>query len=601
MIRCGQLLRSEVLPCSIPSLKPPRRRAFFLAPISSFLHPSRNFSASIAAFHACPRPISSFFLLRDASRGERRSLATVARAQAKDNHVGQQTFHAAESVTWSSLGISEELSQALSSICLGRPSLIQAASIPHVLSGNDVVIAAETGSGKTHCYLVPLFEKMFSMAKTEADSNSERVIQESSGASVVVICPNVMLCEQVVDMANSLKDSQGNCLLKVSAVCGRHGWPVVQPDILVSTPVALLNSLFSFDAEIRRRPAFLKAVKHVVFDEADMLLCGSFENQVTRLINMFRYEEKVLSRMQAGGSLQVSELEKEPGVPPDFVAIEEEDEAMDADHVDEDPDVNENPDAAEDGNKPNKPRDWRRTREVYSRSKQYIFVAATLPSSGKKTAGGVLKRTFPSAVWVSGSFLHRHNPRLEQTWVQVDVDTQVDALINAVQSGFKSMMGDSDNEICRTMVFVNTVESAEAIEGILQRTGIECFGYHRNSSLEGRTQNLVDFREKGGVLVCTDAAARGLDIPNVGHVIQAEFATSAVDFLHRVGRTARAGQSGRVTILYSEANRELVTAVRAAGRTEQPLEKAFSRKRSFRNKLKKRGRDSLGAPVRVVT
>lgn len=89
------------------------------------------------------------------------------------------------------------------------------------------------------------------------------------------------------------------------------------------------------------------------------------------------------------------------------------------------------------------------------------------------------------------------------------------------------------------------------------------------------------------MLVCTDAAARGLDIQNVSHIIQAEFATSAVDFLHRVGRTARAGQPGLVTSLYTEANRALVEAVRQAKTFGQPVEGAFSRKRSFRNKLKK--------------
>ena len=56
-------------------------------------------------------------------------------------------------------------------------------------------------------------------------------------------------------------------------------------------------------------------------------------------------------------------------------------------------------------------RGWRRVREYYTRSKQYIFVAATLPVNGKRTAGGVLKRMFPDASWVSGVYLHRHNPR----------------------------------------------------------------------------------------------------------------------------------------------------------------------------------------------
>ncbi|CAA6670613.1 unnamed protein product [Spirodela intermedia] len=570
MIRCPHLLCGEVLPRTLPSLRRLHRRPLFLVPISEL---SRPCSASPAALPACFTSFSSLCLLSEASGRRTRSFCTAVAAGADDG-ADQSTFHAAEDVSWNSLCISEALSRALSSVSLSRPSLIQAASIPHILSGNDVVIAAETGSGKTHGYLVPLFQKLLA-------------VSEQSVGVAVVLCPNVMLCEQVVEMANSLCDDQGNRLLKVSSVCGRQGWPVVQPDILVSTPVAFLNSLFSFEAENHRRPEFLRAVKHVVFDEADMLLCGSFQNQVIRLINMLRYEEKVLSRMEAykqglgnnEASLEVSELENDKEVSKVCDNMEDEDEDSNILEIE---------------NKPDRPRDWRRTREVYSRSKQYIFVAATLPESGKKTAGGVLKRMFPNAIWVNGSYLHRYNPRLEQTWLEVTVDTQVDALLDAVRSGFKSGFGDSNDEISRTMVFVNTVESAEAVARIFQRAGIECFCYHRNSSLEERTCNLVVFRENGGVLVCTDAAARGLDVPNVSHVIQAEFATSAVDFLHRIGRTARAGQSGRVTSLYTEANRDLVSTVRQAWRTEQPLEKAFSRKRSFRNKLKKRGKSPVG-------
>lgn len=108
---------------------------------------------------------------------------------------------------------------------------------------------------------------------------------------------------------------------------------------------------------------------------------------------------------------------------------------------------------------------------------------------------------------------------MEQKWIEVTTDTQVDALINAVNFGLKTNM-DSASGVVRTMVFANTVEAAEAIAKILMGADIRCVQYHSVISLEERTQNLVDFQQKGGVFVCTDAAARGLDIPNVSHVIQ---------------------------------------------------------------------------------
>lgn len=97
----------------------------------------------------------------------------------------------------------------------------------------------------------------------------------------------------------------------------------------------------------------------------------------------------------------------------------------------------------------------------------------------------------------------------------------MDTLINAVKNG--NSTADSGSGLLRTMVFANTVEAVEAIANILTGAGIECFRYHSDSSLEERTQNLLDFQQKGGVFVCTDAAARGIDIPNVSHVIQVCF------------------------------------------------------------------------------
>lgn len=79
---------------------------------------------------------------------------------------------------------------------------------------------------------------------------------------------------------------------------------------------------------------------------------------------------------------------------------------------------------------------------------------------------------------------------------------------------------DFASDQSRTMVFANTVDAVEAVARILKRAGIKCYCYHKDCSLEERAKTLDDFQEKGGVLVCTDAASRGVDIPNISHVIQ---------------------------------------------------------------------------------
>lgn len=137
-----------------------------------------------------------------------------------------------------------------------------------------------------------------------------------------------------------------------------------------------------------------------------MLLCGSFENQVIRLIHMLRFDEKLLSRTEVSGkevSLQDTDEYYEGS----------DSESAEFSHHEENGDghVQDIPVKVENAHVGAQKKDWRRVRKVYRRSKQYIFVAATLPRSGKKTAGGVLKRMFPNAVWVSGAYLHRHNPR----------------------------------------------------------------------------------------------------------------------------------------------------------------------------------------------
>ncbi|CAN0925631.1 DEAD-box ATP-dependent RNA helicase 22 [Linum grandiflorum] len=291
---------------------------------------------------------------------------------------------------------------------------------------------------------------------------------------------------------------------------------------------------------------------------------------------MFRFDEKNLcwtSQSPAAAaevvedseSLPEDALEDDEGEARDDLAMADEEEDLKS--IAEEDEVVEEAAAHEAGSI--QKRGWRRVKRVYDRSKQYIFVAATLPVNGKKTAGAVLK-------W-----------KLERRWIEVTVDSQVDALIEALKQGHESET--SSNNVSRTMVFANTVEAVEAVADILKRAGIECYRYHKEGSLEERASTLDDFREKGGIFVCTDAAARGVDIPNISHVVQADFATSAVDFLHRVGRTGRAGQYGLVTSLYTDSNRDLVFAIREAERLGNPVETAFSRKRSFRNKLKKKG------------
>ena len=146
-----------------------------------------------------------------------------------------------------------------------------------------------------------------------------------------------------------------------------------------------------------------------VFDEADMLLCGSFQNKVIRLINLLRFDEKLLS--QSKESIADLPMEMESTLPSHSALCGEMKQPTEDTILENGDDVTEHIVDLNNGADSIKRRDRRRVRKNYERSKQYIFVAATLPVNGKKTAGAILKHMFPDAEWVSGNYLHCHNPR----------------------------------------------------------------------------------------------------------------------------------------------------------------------------------------------
>lgn len=138
---------------------------------------------------------------------------------------------------------------------------------------------------------------------------------------------------------------------------------------------------------------------------------------------MLRFDEKQLSRLKSAvtGAEDASSFSMKTS--------DTEDDLEAASDTEEDLEDNLNLEEAEDDDDGSsvedsltesgirKQRDWRRVRKIYDRSKQYIFVAATLPVNGKRTAGGTLKRMFPDANWVSGNYLHRHNPRFRCSYL----------------------------------------------------------------------------------------------------------------------------------------------------------------------------------------
>ena len=472
-------------------------------------------------------------------------------------------------------GLHPHVVDALSRLGFDRATGIQSRAVPAVQSGADVVVAAETGSGKTLSYLVPVFSNLLHHGARAGSTGR---------LGALILAPNATLVEQVTRVARSLVDDAGEPLLRVAALTPETSMPFQLPDVVVATPARAAEDVARFSDGAWRRGNFAPAVvhvRHVVFDEADMLLSGGYLKPVRGVFDVLYREEK-LAALGRTAPPPDADADAEPGWEGDAGrGAKAYDRDWRKDHADIPAKANISTSGPALGGKGRvgvgEGRDFRR---------QYVFAAATVMRAGKKTPGAMIKYGFPDATWVEGRRLHRSVASVEQTWIRVvDERDRPDALGRALRLDARDAASSE-----RTMVFVNSTDACEAVTEELRRQGLRATAFHAEVSTADRADRLRALAEgEAEVLVCTDSAARGVDVPGVTHVIQAEFAGNAVDYLHRIGRTARCGAEGRVTNLFGETNEELIRAVRDAESRGEPIEGAFSRKRSFRKKFKKYG------------
>mmetsp|Transcript_23457 Transcript_23457/g.36061 ORF Transcript_23457/g.36061 Transcript_23457/m.36061 type:complete len:300 (+) Transcript_23457:248-1147(+) len=252
---------------------------------------------------------------------------------------------------------------------------------------------------------------------------------------------------------------------------------------------------------------------------------------------------------------------------------------------------------------------------------QHVFVAATLPDMGLRSVDAYLQRRFPNAARVSMAGMHnaRHYGLHERTqWIADEPATgNKERMINLVEM-FQESSDKGGLKGEKVMVFLNSVEDVDGAANALRRAGIDAIPYHAKIRLHERVNNLNRYRQfsveegtgddakSAPVLVCTDLASRGLDIPGVSVVVQLQFAGNVVAHLHRMGRCGRAGkQNGRGIIFYGEQEEALVELVKQAEKQQDRMvlkqdveelneenpsgsvKQAFSRKRGLTKKRKK--------------
>lgn len=513
-----------------------------------------------------------------------RDTAPKSKQNALPKKAAQDTFFAPDNVTFESLRVSPAVVEALHHGGFIQPSTVQELAMPVLSAGTDAVLAAETGSGKTICYLAPVIAQLLQLKQSHDASPSIRSDREgiiTPGA--LVLCPNAALCNQVKLVADSLTDLDGKPLLETAHVSNSTPPPFTVPDIVVTTPASLINiTEASHYGPEWTKGGILARMHHVVLDEADLLLSGGFERDVSRILDSMKQSDRERKAQCLSQELGIP-LEAFQALPRHVKAAAYEGGVKAMLDVGYDRPAAQ-PHAPEDDilQPSSSGRDSIPADRQFER--QYVFVAATLPSEGKKSVANDLRRMFPELVWLAGNRLHQGLSTVTWAWRETTQETWKAALQDAL-SARAQPRGQSE----RILVFAETVAAANGVANALEEVGTHALLYHKSVSTADRAAALRTMSKHGGVMVCTDAAARGIDIPNVTHVIQADFAASAVEFIHRVGRTARQGQVGQVTSLYSPDRKPLAEAVKAAVEADMPVEGAFSRNRSFSKKFKKYG------------
>jgi len=344
--------------------------------------------------------------------------------------------------------LSEGILRAIRDEGYRQPTDIQRAAIPEILAGKDVMATAQTGTGKTAAFCLPMLDML------------QR--RKGNGLRALVLAPTRELALQIetsLRVYGSYLPLRSCVVLGGVSMSGQVSALRKRPDILVATPGRLLDLM-------RQNHVRLDEIKILVLDEADRMLDMGFIHDVRTI---------------------VSEIPT---------------------------------------------------------ARQTLLFSATLSSEIAGLASDMLKNPVYVATTRAAS-------------VAVKVDQKV-LFVNQADKG--SLLVDilQGSDVRRALVFTRTKHRADRVMRHLSRNGISADAIHSNKSQNGRQRSLAAF-DKGRitVLIATDIVARGIDVEGISHVINYELPNDAESYVHRVGRTARAGAAG-IALSFCDASEILM-------------------------------------------
>ncbi|MCQ2092281.1 MAG: DEAD/DEAH box helicase [Fibrobacter sp.] len=339
------------------------------------------------------------------------------------------------------LPLAQPLQRAVRTVGYENPTPIQEQSIPSLLEGKDLLGIAQTGTGKTAAFALPILQRLLDSGK----------FRQPKTCRALILLPTRELAIQVEECFKQYAQYTA-----ISTACIFGGVSDVKQknvlirgvDVLVATPGRLLDL-------IGQKAVTLKNVEFFVLDEADRMLDMGFIHDIRKVVGML------------------------PG------------------------------------------------------KRQNLFFSATMPKEISDLAATIL-----SANPVRVEVAPQSTPieRIRQELYHID-KRRKGALLKELLS--------SHEEMKKVLVFCRTKHGADKIVRVLEKAGIKCAAIHGNKSQNRRQEALGNFKdEKIRVLVATDIAARGIDVDDVTHVFNYDLPNEHETFVHRIGRTARAGKEG---------------------------------------------------------
>ena len=357
--------------------------------------------------------------------------------------------------TFDSFGLAEPILRAVHELGYREPTPIQAQAIPVVLQGRDVMGAAQTGTGKTAGFALPILQRLMRHANSSASPARHPV-------RALILAPTRELADQIfVNVRDYARHSglrpavvYGGVDIKPQIAALRQG-----AEILIATPGRLLD-------HVGQRTVSLAQTELLVLDEADRMLDMGFMPDIQRIINLLPAK------------------------------------------------------------------------------RQNLMFSATFSNEIRKLAESFLND--PVSIEVARRNATAEN--VEQTVYRVaDSDSKRAAVAKLIR----------DREIGQVIVFTNTKIGAGRLARQLERDGLNASAIHGDKSQQERLATLEAFKSGAvSVLVATDVAARGLDIAELPAVINYDLPYSPEDYVHRIGRTGRAGASGLALSLMTQGNDE---------------------------------------------